>query len=146
MSEHGAEVSEGGFHFFAVDNFVEHSDAVDEFGGLEIVGDFEDLGLGADAGSGKSDEGFWFSEDDIGDGCVAREDSSHGRVGEDGDVGDSVLPAAVNGGGGFCHLHEAEETFLHAGSTGGTEDDDGALELNAALEGSGDFFAVDRSH
>lgn len=146
VPEHGAEISEGGFHFFAVDDTVKHSDAIDEFGGLEVVGDFENLGLGANPCSGKADESFWFGEDDIGDGGVAGEDSGHSGIGEDGNVGDAVLPAFIDGGGGFCHLHEAQEAFLHAGATGGAEDDDGALEFDSAFKGAGDFFAVDRSH
>lgn len=142
-AQHGAQIGEGGFHFSAVDDSVEHSGSIDEFGGLKIVGDFEDLGLSADSGTGESDEGFGFGDDDIGDGGVAGENSGHGWIGENGDVGDAVLAAFINGGGGFGHLHEAQEAFLHAGSAGGAEDDNWALAFDAAFEGSGDFFTVD---
>lgn len=113
---------------------------------MEVVGNFEDLGLGGNASSGKSDKGFGFSEDDIGDGGVASENSGHCRIGEDGDIGDSVLSALVYRCGGFGHLHKAKKTFLHSGSTGGAEDDHRALQFDAALQGSGDFLAIDRAH
>ena len=146
MPKHGAEVAEGGFHIFSVDDFVEHADAVDKFGGLEVIGDFEDLSLGADAGASEADKGFGFGEDDVGDGSVTREDARHCGVGENGDVGYAVLPAFIDSGSCFGHLHEAEKPFLHSCAAGSAEDNDGTLEFDTSFQGAGDFFAVDGAH
>ena len=46
----------------------------------------------------------------------------------------------------FGHLHEGKNTFLHAGATGGADDDARALQLDRALDGAGDLLAGDGAH
>ena len=52
----------------------------------------------------------------------------------------------LQGGRGFRHLHEGEDTFLHACAAGTADDDHGPFVSDGAFYAAGDFLAHDRSH
>src|SRR5208282_1344523 len=72
--------------------------------------------------------------------------SAGGGVGENGDVGDVSGIEAGQSGGDFCHLHQADHAFHHAGAAGGGNDDDRCASRDRLLDGTGDGFAHDTAH
>jgi hypothetical protein len=46
----------------------------------------------------------------------------------------------------FCHLHQAQHSFVHASATGGSDDDDSAALSSPIFNRARNFFADDRSH
>ena len=71
----------------------------------------------------------------LGDGDVAQHgvrggDAAGGRIGQDDDIGQAVLPRHLHRDGGARHLHQRQDAFLHAGAAGGGDHDQGGIVLD----------------
>ena len=131
---------------FAVDDFIDEAVVFEELGGLEIGGEILVGGFFDDARASEADHGAGFGEDEIADGGEAGADATGGGVSEDGDVGEAGLGVEGEGSAGFRHLEEAEDAFIHAGASGGGDDDHGDSLLGGALDTAGEFFTDHRAH
>lgn len=103
-------------HLGAGHDVINEAVLLEELGGLESLRQGLVGGFANDAGSGESDHGTGFRDDDVAEGGVAGHDAGGGRVCEDGNVGEAGGGEVGEGAGGFGHLHEAEHAFIHAGT------------------------------
>lgn len=140
------QLAQGAAHFLAVHNLIDQPVFQHELGGLKSWREIGVSGFFDHSRSGEADHALGFGDDDVAESGETCGDSAGGGVGEDGDVGQSGLAMAGEGGAGFGHLHEAEDAFMHAGTAGGGKNDDGFFLGGGELDGAGDFLADDATH
>ena len=138
----GEAAAQGG----AVDDEIDHAVIEEELGGLEAVGQFLLGDLLDDARSGEADEGAGLGHDDIGDGGVAGGDAAVAGIDQQGDVRHARFAQPGEGGDGFGHLHEGEESLVHAGAAGGVDAQQRHAGLGGALDRAGELFPEDGTH
>ena len=102
---------------------IDHAMFEQIFGTLEAFGQFFADRLFDHALPGKADKRAGFCNLDIAEHRVACGDAAGGRVGQHNDIGQACLTQHLDRDGRARHLHQAENTFLHARAAGGGEDD-----------------------
>ncbi len=118
----------------------------EELAALEAFGELLANGLLDDAGAGEADEGVGFCDVEVAEHGKAGGDATGGGVGHDGDVGDSGVVEAGEGGGDLGELHQGGDTFHHAGAAGCRDNDERVAGGEGAIDGAGDSFADDCAH
>src|ERR1700719_1734840 len=125
---------------------VEQSVILKKFRGLESWRQILMRGFPNDAWPGKSDHAFRLGQDEIAERSEAGHDSSGGRMGENGNVGQSRFRVTTQSPAGLGHLHQAEHPFVHPCAAGRRDDDNGSPILGAALDQTGYFLTDDGTH
>ena len=98
------------------------------------------------ARASKSDHALGLGDNDIAQRGEAGHDAGSGRICEHGNVGKPLVGMAGEGAAGFCHLHETQHSFVHAGAAGSGHDNDSRTFVGAVLDGARDSFTDDRAH
>ena len=117
-----------------------------ELGRLETRGEIGVGGLFDHSGTRESDHALGLGDDEIAKGGEAGGDTSGGRVRQDGDVGELGLGVAGEGAAGLGHLHQAEDAFMHPGTSGGGKNENGFALCGGRLDGAGDFLPRHTAH
>ena len=94
-----------------------------------------------DARPGEADERAGLGDHHVADEGEARRHAAHGRIGEDRDERLARGGELVQRRGGLGHLHEREETFLHARAARGGEADERQALVAACLHGAHEALA-----
>src|SRR5437867_1309154 len=82
----------------ALDDEIELAVLEEELGALETLRERLTDGLGDDAGSGEADQGSRLGDDHVAEHGEARGDAAGGRIGEHGDVGQTLGSQALERG------------------------------------------------
>ena len=109
-------------------------------------GQFLPRNLLDDAGTGETDQGTRLGQHDIGNRRVGGGDATVAGVHEDGEVGHARSTELGQGGHGLRHLHEREESLVHASAARGRYVTNGSPPLGRPFDGPYQLFAVDGSH
>ena len=114
--------------------------------GLESSGKLLMGRLTDHAWTSESDHGLRFGQGDVTQGSKARHDTGRRRICQDSDVGKPCFTVTCECAAGLGHLHQRENSLVHAGTSGGADDNDGALGLCGGLDRAGDLLAHHRAH
>ena len=99
-----------------------------------------------DTGTGKTDHAVRLGHDDIAERCETGCNTTGSRVGQNRKVGKTGLMVASESTAGFGHLHQAEDPFVHAGTTGSTHDNAATPFLGRHFDGTSQFFTNGSTH
>ncbi len=127
-------------------DLIDQSMFEQKFRGLKAFWKIRASGFLDDSSAGKPDQGLWFGEDDVAQRSVTGHDTGHGGIGKHRKVRNAGLRQFGERGAGLGHLHEAEDSFVHARPARGGDYDYGNPHFQSSLYGSSDFFSHHRSH
>src|SRR4029450_11196010 len=96
--------------------------------------------------TGKTDHAFRLSDNNVAQRSEAGHDSSGGRICKNRKVWEPFLGVSRERAACFCHLHQAQHSFVHGRAAGSSNDDDRAALSRAIFNRSGNFLAYDRTH
>ena len=103
-------------------------------------------GLADHAWPGEAYHGLRFRQGNITESGKAGHDTGRCRISQNGDIGESCLAMTGQGAAGLGHLHEGEHPLVHAGTSRGTDDDDGLLGLGGGLNDAGNLLTDYGAH
>ena len=125
---------------------IQHSMLKQKFAALEALRQLLSDGLLNHARAGKSDERARLGNVQIAKHGEAGRDAAGGRVGEDAEIRNGFIVHLGQTGRDFCQLHQAGDTFHHARSARGRDDDERLACGQRAVYGAGNGFANHCSH
>jgi len=117
-----------------------------ELGGLEPFGQLLADGIADNALPGEADERFGFGQDDVAVHGERRGDAAGGGIGDDRDVRQMRRSMALDGARGLRHLHERDQTLLHARAARSGEDDHRQMLGGGTLEQARDLLPHHTAH
>ena len=133
-------------HRASFNNSVEKSMFQKKFRSLEALRQFLTYSLFNDSRAGKSDQWAWLCKDNISKHGKACCNATGSRVCQHRCVEKPCLRVTFNGCGGFCHLHQWYDSFLHSGTAGATEQNDRKSLFCCFFKWAGDLFSHHISH
>ena len=125
---------------------VDHAMIEQIFAGLEIVRQFFADGVFDHPAAGKGQRGARFGQMQIAKQRIACHHAAGGRVGQHHDIGQTGIFQPLHAHGHLGHLHQREDTLLHARAAAGGENDIGAVVLDRRLGAQNEGFAHTKAH
>src|SRR5260221_780939 len=101
---------------------------------------------GGDAGAGEADERVRLGQVHVAEDRVGSKDAAGRRVAHDAEVWHPGCAEAFERRARLRELHQGERALLHAGPTGGRDDDERDALAEGVLPGAGDLLAADGPH
>ena len=143
---HGQDMGQRCTKVLTLDDGVDQAMLKRELGGLEPFGQLLADGIADNALPGEADERFGFGQDDIAVHGERRGDAAGGGIGDDRDVRQMRRRVALNGARGLRHLHERDQTLLHARAARSGEDDHRQMLGGGTLEQARDLLPHHTAH
>src|SRR6266496_4201574 len=133
-------------HFLAMHNHIDQTMFLQKFGSLKSFGQILMRRFFAHAGAGESDHAFGLSDNNIAQRRETGHDSSGSWICKNRNVWEPFLGVSRQRAACFCHLHQAQHSFVHARAAGSRNDDDRAALGCAIFNRSSNLLANDRTH
>src|SRR2546426_2285001 len=146
VDEEGEDAPDGLLELAPLDDHVELPVREQKLGALESLGQRLPDRLGDDPRAREADQRARLGEDDVAEHREARGDPAGGGIREDGNVGQPAGSEPLERGGGLGHLHQGQDTLLHARAARRRDDDHWQVLVDRELDRAGELLAHHRSH